>query len=111
MSDRVYEFDLCLLDALQRERLGAKAPADVEFGKPFPTVPPRFGVEGAAVRREVQASLVRLGERLDVDGFFGIETEHTLRAFQASNGLAVDGVVGPQTAEAHATAAADAHGG
>lgn len=35
-----------------------------------------------------------------VDGIFGSETEEAVRYFQRKNGLAVDGVVGPDTARA-----------
>jgi D-alanyl-D-alanine carboxypeptidase/Putative peptidoglycan binding domain len=37
------------------------------------------------------------GKLLVVDGLFGPLTEQVVRAFQGSHGLAVDGVVGPQT--------------
>jgi peptidoglycan hydrolase-like protein with peptidoglycan-binding domain len=53
------------------------------------------GSEGRQVRLLQQA----LGG-IKVDGVFGPETEHAVRAFQESAGLTVDGIVGPQTSAA-----------
>src|SRR5437762_9903683 len=50
------------------------------------------GSEGRQVRLLQEA----LGH-IKVDGIFGPETEEAVRSFQASRGLAVDGIVGPQT--------------
>ncbi|SFM85095.1 peptidoglycan-binding protein [Thermodesulforhabdus norvegica] len=47
--------------------------------------------------REVQEALVRLGYSLSVDGVFGPETDRCVRDFQKSQGLVVDGIVGPVT--------------
>ena len=51
----------------------------------------RKGLKGAPVKR--------LQERLGItaDGDFGPGTEHALREFQQANGLAVDGIAGPDT--------------
>ena len=56
------------------------------------------GSTGTAVR-EAQYLLARRHflEAPDIDGVFGPHTTHAVREFQQSEGLAVDGVVGPAT--------------
>ena len=70
--------------------------------KPQPTTRPagllRRGDFGPAVA-EVQERL-----RIPADGIFGSQTEVAVRAFQRSKGLAVDGIVGPNTLAALAKA-------
>ena len=56
----------------------------------------RRGMTGAAVRR-LQAALVAVGQAIAVDGDFGPHTQTAVEAFQRAAGLAVDGLVGPQT--------------
>ncbi len=57
----------------------------------------RFGARGAAVST-LQAQLnAKAGGRLKVDGIFGSLTLSSVKAFQRSRGLVVDGVVGPRT--------------
>ena len=46
---------------------------------------------------DLQWRLNRLGAALDVDGRFGPATQAALRAFQGAQGLAVDGLIGPQS--------------
>lgn len=59
----------------------------------------RFGDAGADVRcLQVRLDQVTGGADVIVDGAFGSNTDDYVRLFQASNGLAVDGLVGPQTA-------------
>src|SRR5919107_3592577 len=61
-----------------------------------PTI--RNGSSGADVRR-LQRLLVmmKLLDFDEIDGAFGPKTEAAVRDFQSGNGLASDGVVGPQT--------------
>ena len=59
----------------------------------------RIGAQGASVT-QIQQSLDQNGAHLDVDGAFGSRTDAAVRAFQASHGLKVDGVVGRDTARA-----------
>lgn len=47
--------------------------------------------------RWIQYQLNAKGYRLSIDGIWGNHTEEMVRAFQADNGLAVDGIVGPAT--------------
>lgn len=63
----------------------------------------RAGDRGAAVQ-ELQQSLSKLGDGLAVDGIFGPDTARAVRAFQSRSGLIVDGVVGPATKAALAAA-------
>lgn len=56
----------------------------------------RLGSTGSRVR-EVQATLVRLGFALNVDGDFGPTTRDAVTTFQARRGIEADGVVGPRT--------------
>lgn len=56
----------------------------------------RMGSKGARVR-DVQALLVRAGITVKVDGDFGPATKAAVMEFQAAEGLARDGVVGPET--------------
>lgn len=44
-----------------------------------------------------QFLLRQKGARLPINGYFGSRTERTVRAFQRSHGLAVDGIAGPAT--------------
>ncbi|WP_075997401.1 N-acetylmuramidase domain-containing protein [Salaquimonas pukyongi] len=56
----------------------------------------RFGDRGALVAG-LQGQLNRHGFALFVDGDFGSLTRAALKAFQARNGLAADGIAGPKT--------------
>src|ERR671914_876570 len=58
-----------------------------------------YGTEaGSKAVRDLQLRLRRLGDRPGpIDGLYGPMTEAAVERFQRSHGLAVDGVVGPQT--------------
>ncbi|MEG4573042.1 peptidoglycan-binding domain-containing protein [Microcoleus sp. N3A4] len=47
--------------------------------------------------RYLQQSLVKKGDPLTTDGFFGTKTEQAVIKFQKQNKIAVDGIVGPKT--------------
>ena len=61
---------------------------------PWPVV--KSGSDGHPIKT-LQHLLRARGHVLLVDGAFGPQTEAAVKAFQASQGLAVDGVVGPIT--------------
>ena len=48
----------------------------------------------------LQSALNDHGFNLHVDGIFGSNTDRVVRKFQQGNGIAVDGIVGPETKEA-----------
>jgi hypothetical protein len=58
-----------------------------------------YGTEaGSKAVRDLQLRLRRLGDRPGpIDGLYGPLTEAAVERFQRSHGLAIDGVVGPQT--------------
>ena len=83
------------------ELFRAHVPADED--PPRPTTWPagrrvlRNGARGDDVA-ELQGMLrAELGRAVEVDGIFGPQTEHAVRAYQRAHGLVVDGIVGPQT--------------
>ena len=61
----------------------------------------REGVSPGNAVSELQRRLSLLGYyRGDIDGFYGPLTRQAVMDFQTANGLAVDGIVGPQTYQA-----------
>lgn len=56
----------------------------------------RYGAKGNGVKW-VQWHLNQTGEKLSVDGAFGVLTKAAVLRFQKKHGLAVDGIVGPKT--------------
>ncbi|MFD7812850.1 peptidoglycan-binding protein [Streptomyces sp. NPDC059785] len=69
------------------------------YSNQFPQI--KLGSKGAAVR-EAQCYLngTLTNTHLAVDGDFGPLTDAATRRFQACEGLAVDGIIGPKTWEA-----------
>lgn len=65
-------------------------------GEQYPGIVLRQGHKGAAVR-SVQNQLKALVPALSADGRFGKKTEAAVLAWQASNGLTMDGVIGKNT--------------
>ncbi|PSJ22126.1 peptidoglycan-binding protein [Halomonas sp. ND22Bw] len=59
----------------------------------------RHGDTGYRVEA-LQRALVSAGHALEVDGWFGDETEAAVRAIQRAHGLVIDGLAGPKTREA-----------
>lgn len=53
--------------------------------------------DGGSEVREVQSMLHDFGYTVAVDGTFGPQTDKAVRSWQRSNGLEVDGIVGPAT--------------
>lgn len=68
--------------------------ATVKAADELPTL--RKGSKGLYVT-ELQEMLKKRGYTLKTDGIFGTKTEEAVEAFQADNGLVVDGVVGSKT--------------
>ena len=72
-------------------------PPAIAPAPPGPLPELRRGAQGSAVQ-DLQARLRAAGhDPGPVDGDFGRRTDLAVKAFQAHRGLAVDGVVGPQT--------------
>jgi peptidoglycan hydrolase-like protein with peptidoglycan-binding domain len=46
---------------------------------------------------QIQTALKAAGYDIGVDGVFGQVTDRAVRDYQGKNGLAVDGIVGPNT--------------
>jgi len=72
------------------------APATSSSAPAYPGTPLRQGSSGPDVQT-MQQRLSDLGNSLSVDGNFGSGTKAAVVAFQSSNGLSADGVVGPAT--------------
>lgn len=68
--------------------------ANIKAAEELPTL--REGSRGLYVT-ELQEMLKKRGYTLKTDGIFGTKTEEAVEAFQADNGLVVDGVVGSKT--------------
>lgn len=66
----------------------------VKAAEELPTL--RMGCKGMYVT-ELQEMLKKRGYTLKADGIFGSKTEEAVKAFQADNGLLVDGIVGSKT--------------
>ncbi len=87
-----------------RASLGEKLYNEWKAGggiSPKPVNPYKEPTSNVAMAREevrwIQYQLNSKGYTLGVDGIWGNKTEEAVRAFQADNGLVVDGIVGPAT--------------
>jgi hypothetical protein len=87
-------------DASVEERIGAAA-----LSKPLEHWWVKLGDEGDQVR-QIQQVLHDAGYKnssnkkpLLIDGIFGANTNRRVRQYQSTNGLTVDGIVGPKTAK------------
>lgn len=58
------------------------------------------GGYGSFSTYDIQSALSYSGFHISVDGVFGSETHHAVKAFQQAVGLVPDGIVGPATASA-----------
>jgi len=92
-----------LVTGLQRElnsNFNAGLTVDGVFGASTRAAVPlvRMGSRGNIVWL-IQAALLIRGFRTEPDGIFGPNTDNMVRQFQRSNGLSVDGIVGPNTFE------------
>lgn len=83
-----------MVASLLKPTAPAKAPVPASAGS-GPTI--RLGSHGEAVKA-LQSRLKQLGfDPGSLDGDFGPQTEAALRAFQGREGIAVDGIVGPES--------------
>jgi peptidoglycan hydrolase-like protein with peptidoglycan-binding domain len=55
------------------------------------------GDTGQEVRAVQKLLKDKYGYNINVDGIFGPDTSNAVKDFQSDNGLAVDGIVGPNT--------------
>jgi peptidoglycan-N-acetylglucosamine deacetylase len=56
----------------------------------------KYGSSGTAVK-QLQQALVNKGYKISMDGSFGPATRSAVMSYQSSQGLTVDGIVGPST--------------
>ena len=85
------------------------AEPDVARGEPsLPVLDPAFAADYSPAAEEWQRTLRAAGYDVDVDGNFGPATTLATERAQRDAGLAADGVVGPATWEAYASARAQA---
>lgn len=82
---------------IQAELVGGLPPDDSEQERLLFLTRPFMRGEDV---RAVQEALIQRGFDIDADGIFGPLTDAAVTAFQASQGLTVDGVVGSQTRQA-----------
>lgn len=81
----------CFVPADHRQKVSGDAAAC-----PVPTRNLRQGMRGEDVEW-LQCRLNAGGAGLTVDGIFGALTDQAVRTYQKTNGLVVDGIVGPKT--------------
>ncbi len=85
-----------LTDTGALEAIRGSLPGSIKSTAKLADVKLRQGARGEAVR-QLQSLLNHHGADIREDGIFGRATNKAVRSFQASNDLAVDGIVGPRT--------------
>ena len=76
---------------------GAGDARATDLESPRPMLRLRVPMDQQPAVRELQVTLMDNGISLSIDGVFGDQTERAVKEWQNTNGLTVDGIVGPAT--------------